>query len=292
MRKSLVVSALAGAILAPTTSFAQTAAAAATPPYTLTGNLALVSDYRFRGLSQTFKLPAVQGGADFAHSSGIYLGTWASNVSGNQYPNGNSMEWDFYGGYKGSLPADFGYDVGLLYYWYPGAKFNNVTDTGTTKPNNLEIYAGVSWKWLSLKYSHTLTDFFGVKTATFANSCGIDSNGTAYTTANAPDGCFSADPGGSKGSGYWDLSATYPVTDKFSLLGHVGHQSVKNYGKLNYTDWKLGVTYDLNGWILGAAYVDTNARDSFYRATNSAQPSANVKEIGDATLVVSVSKTF
>src|SRR5947209_8402890 len=102
MRKSILTLAVASAVAAPGFVYAQAAAPAAAPasPHTLTANAAFVTDYRFRGISQTFKLPAVQAGFDYSHSSGFYLGTWGSNVSGNQYPNGNSMEMDLYGGYK------------------------------------------------------------------------------------------------------------------------------------------------------------------------------------------------
>src|SRR5436309_8446048 len=66
--------------------------AMAQSPHSLTGNVALVGDYRFRGLSQTYTQPAVQGGVDFTHVSGAYLGTWGSNVSGNQFLNRGSLE--------------------------------------------------------------------------------------------------------------------------------------------------------------------------------------------------------
>ena len=59
-------------------------------PYTLSANVFLVSDYFFRGITQTWGKPAVQGGFDFVHDSGIYLGTWASNVSSNEFPGGSA----------------------------------------------------------------------------------------------------------------------------------------------------------------------------------------------------------
>src|SRR5262244_3990370 len=98
------------------------------PDWTFTGNVGLFSQYVFRGLTQTNEKPAVQGGFDLGHKSGFYAGTWASNISwisdayppaAVQPPPSASLEWDFYGGYKGSLPWDFGYDLGVLYYWYP-----------------------------------------------------------------------------------------------------------------------------------------------------------------------------
>src|SRR5436190_22836171 len=127
-----MLAALAFAALLPTAGLAQTptpAPSAPEPDWTFTGNVGLFSQYVFRGISQTNEKPAVQGGFDLGHKSGFYAGTWASNISwisdgtsGN--PPGStasaSLEWDFYGGYKGSLPADFGYDLGALYYYYPG----------------------------------------------------------------------------------------------------------------------------------------------------------------------------
>ncbi len=283
MRKTALATALTALFLASAGARAQAPAAAAEPatPPALTGNLALVTDYRFRGISQTYKLPAVQGGIDYAHASGFYLGTWASSVSGNMYPNGAGLEWDFYGGYKGTLSGDLGFDVGLLYYWYPGAYYNVATKD---KFNNTELYAALSYKWMSLKYSHTLSDFFGVKNNTYGAACQSGLSGDATD-------CFAAAPGNSRGSGYLDFTANYPINDKLTLVGHIGHQSVRHYGKLNYTDWKLGVSYDLNGWVLGAAYVDTNAKKGWYTVTEPGSPTS-YKKVGEATLVLSVTKSF
>jgi uncharacterized protein (TIGR02001 family) len=115
MKKLILASAISGLFAVPTLVLAQAAPApAAAPPppeHTFTANAALVSDYRFRGISQTYGLPAIQGGFDYAHSSGFYLGTWGSSVTGNLYANGSGMEWDLYGGYKGSITDDLGYDV-------------------------------------------------------------------------------------------------------------------------------------------------------------------------------------
>src|SRR5690349_14450604 len=97
--------ALALTALCSGTALAQTPAAppapAATPPtpeHMLTANVGLFSEYIFRGISQTGGKPAVQGGFDYAHSSGFYAGTWASNISWledfGQY-NRSSLEWDF-----------------------------------------------------------------------------------------------------------------------------------------------------------------------------------------------------
>src|SRR5450759_3397136 len=129
---SAAAAAIATAFSLPVTVSAQTAPAAepAKPasPHTFTGNVGLVSQYVFRGLSQTNGDPALQGGADYSHASGFYAGTWLSNISWFTDQNANtksapvslaspgsvvgytpnqsnaaSLEWDFYGGFKNSF---------------------------------------------------------------------------------------------------------------------------------------------------------------------------------------------
>src|SRR4030095_8657460 len=91
---------------------------------------------------------------DLGHKSGFYAGTWASNVSwiSDAAPDASaSLEWDFYGGYKWTLPADFVLDTGVLYYWYPGSY-----PSGFVKPDTTELYVGLAWKWLSATYSYNV----------------------------------------------------------------------------------------------------------------------------------------
>ncbi|MCG3185617.1 MAG: hypothetical protein IOMNBAOH_00124 [Rhodocyclaceae bacterium] len=295
MNKTLLSAALAAACILPQIAAAQSAPAS---PHTLTGNLGFVTDYRFRGISQTFEQPAIQGGVDYSHASGFYVGTWASNVYGGAsaqplgvaYFNG-SMEWDFYGGFKFEVAKDLMLDVGLLYYWYPGAKWAN---PGKDKYDNTELYIGASYKWLSAKYSHALSDYFGIKSNTVGfgafpgtGGCGVGSDGLTPTSncANSNDG--------SKNSYYFEVNANYPLSDKLTLSGHVGNLTVKNYGAFDYTDWKLGLSYDLNGWTLGAAYVDTDAKEDVYRTAKiEGGGTLNVKETSKGTLVLSIGKTF
>lgn len=282
MKKLMLASMIAGVFALPSVSHAQSAPApAATPEHSFTGNATLVTDYRFRGISQTYRQPAVQAGFDYAHSSGFYLGTWASSVSGNMYTNGAGLEWDMYGGYKGNVTEDLAFDVGLLNYWYPAAHFNNPQKT---KPNNLELYGALSYKWLTAKYSHTLSDFFGTNSDTYGGAC------QDARTGNGAD-CFAARPGNSKGSGYLDLSANFEIADKLTLGLHVGHQSVKNYTKLAYTDYKISLTKDINGWQLGAAYIGTDAKKGWYTISEAGSP-GNYQVVSKDTVVLSVGKTF
>jgi uncharacterized protein (TIGR02001 family) len=239
MRKLILSAAVAAALLVPGLAAAQ----AASP---ITGNMSLVSDYRFRGLTQTFEEPALQGGFDYAHSSGIYLGNWNSAISDTFYL-GSPLEMDFYGGYKGTA-GPLGYDVGVLYYYYPGS---------SPKIDNTEIYAGVSWQFLSLKYFHAVSEFFSVP--------------------------------GTKNSNYVDFTATYDMGNGWGINGHIGHQKVKGVANADYTDYKLGITKDVGGWVFGASFIDTDAEEAAY---SPAKADGTTKYIGDSTVVLSVSKTF
>src|SRR6478736_2645488 len=112
--QTLVLAALAlsGAAFAQTP--APAAPAAPEPDYTWSFNVGGVTEYRYRGLSQSGMKPALQGGADFAHKSGFYLGTWGSTIKWIKDAGGDApVEIDIYGGYKGTA-GDFGYDVGVL----------------------------------------------------------------------------------------------------------------------------------------------------------------------------------
>lgn len=282
MKKLLLASAVASALAIPATAaMAQTAAAPASP-HTVTGNLGFVSDYRFRGISQTYAKPAIQGGIDYSHSSGFYLGTWGSSVSGLSYNNGAGMEWDFYGGYKAPIgPVTL--DVGVLYYLYPGAYYSGFAPS-KPKYNNTELYVGASWEWLSAKYSMTTSDFFGVNRTTYGGGCGISATGVALVCTNPL-----STTANSKGSGYLDLTATVPLAAGLNLVAHYGKQTVKNFGQLSYSDYKLGVTYDAMGFTWGASYISTNAKEQFYRV---AQGTGNPKDTSDNTVVLSVLKTF
>ena len=244
MRKSILTLSVAAALAAP-------ALAAAADPSPVTGNMSIVSDYRFRGISQTYKLPAIQGGIDYAHSSGFYVGNWNSSVSGLSYTDAAGVEMDFYGGWKKTF-GDFGVDVGLLQYYYPGAK----TAAGD-KYDTLEGYVGASWKWLTAKYSYAFSDFFGLPN--------------------------------SDGSGYLDLGFSMEVAPKLNIVAHYGMQTIKSNSAAEYNDWKVGVTYDLNGWVLGAAYIDTDADSAVYTLSNAQGKS---KDLGGSTIVLSVTKTF
>ncbi|MDD5384012.1 MAG: TorF family putative porin [Gallionella sp.] len=253
--------------------------------HTFTANVGLTSDYVFNGISQNFRTPALQGGFDYAHSSGLYLGTWASSISGNQYTNA-SMEWDVYGGYNGKVNDDLGYNIGLMEVVYPGGK------TSLTAPNKKwdtsELLLGGTWKGLNIKYTYTLTDWYGISSA---NGGGFEPfmivNNVATANCASDNNC--AGNLNSKGSGYIEANYTYEVSEGLTVTGHAGHQKVKNFGKLSYTDYKLGVNKTYAGFNFGLAYTKTNATDNqLYHVITA----GDNKKLGGSILALSVSRSF
>ena len=262
MFKKSVIAALTAAALGSGLAQAQQPPAS---PHTYTGNAGLFSQYIFRGLKQTNGEPALQGGLDYAHASGFYAGTWGSNISwlqdGGSYRAGGSLELDIYGGYKGSIgKTDFGYDAGLLYYWYPGDVV-----PGFTKADTLEVYGALSWKWLSAKLSYALSDdVFGVPNA---------------------DGTY-----------YFDITASYPIANtKLTVIGHYGIQKFdgqNNDTLYSYNDWKLGVSYSLPKDVtIGAFYTDTSSVNNLGYGSVG-EGGVYPKNIAKGTATVFIQKIF
>ena len=239
MRKLILGAAIAGAF-AISTAFAQTPAPAA-PASPLSFNLGLTSNYLFRGISQTHGRPAIQGGIDYAHASGFYVGAWASSISWvKDFLGKGSLEIDVYGGYKNSFAGgDWNYDVGYITYNYPG-KGGEIL-TVLANPNTQELYAAIGYKWLTAKYSYATSRNF------------IGWYGGAALNQNT------------RGSDYLELNANYDAGNGWTLIGHLGHQRVKGSvttaGGVNgasYSDWKVGVSKDIGFGTVTAAYSDTN----------------------------------
>lgn len=190
-------------------------------------NVGAVTDYRYRGISQTRLKPALQGGIDATLPGGFYAGTWLSTIKWiKDVGGGSSVEWDLYGGYKGEIAKDFGYDVGVLRYQYNSNHLN-------PSANTTEIYGALTYGQFTAKYSHSVTNLFG-----FADS---------------------------KNSGYLDLSANFDVGGGFTLTPHIGHQSVAHNSLATYTDGSLTVAKDVaKGLTLSLAAVVNDTKGSTY----------------------------
>ena len=214
--------ALTLAIAAPVAYAAETAAPAA--EHTVAFNASLTSDYRYRGLSQTRRRAAIQGGVDYTHTpSGMYLGAWATNIKWIKDIGGDAgAEIDVYGGKRGEFSSGGAtYDVGVLYYAYPSNELTPDADT-------FEVYGQVGFGPAYLKYSHATTNLFG--------------------TAD------------SKGSGYLDLGANIELATGLVLNLHAGRQRVANNSAFSYNDFKIGVTKDLGFASLALAVVKADTR--------------------------------
>jgi uncharacterized protein (TIGR02001 family) len=200
----------------------------------ISANVAVTTKYKYRGQDQSDStkdaVPAIQGGFDYA-LGGFYVGNWNSsvsffNASGSvAYPIGTEM--DFYGGYKGKISV-LDYDVGALQYYYPG--------TGGSLFNTTELYGQIGWEFITAKYSLTVSDkYFGIT-----------------------DG---------KNTGYLDISANYEIAKGLTLNGHVGQTMLSSGAKsasglVNYTDYKVGATYDLgNGLSIAGAFVGATKKN-------------------------------
>lgn len=276
MNKKLIALAVTGALASPMMAHADEA------PSPLTFNVGVVSDYLFRGVSQTHGAPAVQAGVDYAFSNGFYVGAWASNVTWvKDFLGKGSLEVDVYGGYKGSITEDLGFDVGYITYNYPGK--GNASPL-LANPNTQELYLGLSYKWLSAKYSYaTSSHFIG-----WYGGPALDEK--------------------TRGSDYLELNANYDLGNGWTLIGHVGHQKVKNsvttaaIHDANYTDWKLGVSKDIGFGVVTVAYSDTNAKGSCGNPFPAAGASSycwgtdlntrDFKDVAKGTAIVSFVKTF
>jgi uncharacterized protein (TIGR02001 family) len=199
----------------------------------LSFNIGAVSDYRYRGISQTRLKPALQGGIDYAAANGFYVGTWASTIKWIKDAGGDGqVEVDLYGGYKTEVAQGLTLDVGALQYVYPGNRLN-------PSANTLELYGALSYGPITAKYSHSATNLFG-----FADS---------------------------RNSGYLDVTASFDLGDGLTLAPHVGHQSVRRLSAASYTDYSLSLAKDFSGLVLSGAVIGTDANKTSYANPVTAQ---------------------
>ena len=187
-------------------------------PGEFSANVSILTDYRFRGVTQTDNEPAIQGGFDWAHDSGFYLGTRASNVNfGNAH-----IEMDFYGGYANSID-NFSYDVGLIYYWYPGASASQDFDF-------FEAALGLGY------------DFESFSTSLSFN----------YSPENFGD---------SGDALFIEGGVGVPLPYDFELGASLGYQLIDDeatFGVPDYLTWTVGLSRSLWGFDFGLSYVDTD----------------------------------
>lgn len=270
LQKTAIAAAISG--LFASAAFAQAAPAAAPEPSPITANVTVVSDYRFRGISQSNFKPAIQGGFDYAHESGFYIGNWNSSISWvsdlNTQITSAPIEMNFYGGFKKELIAPgFASDIGVYQYAYPSSGSYTYAN-----PNTTEIYAAQNFTAGPvagfLKFSYAVTNAFG----------NFNSTGSNYTDLTA-----------NYDTGIWGIALNAHVGYQY-IAGTAPGSTMTNSSMYSYTDWKLGLTKDFGGGLSASvAYIDTNAK-TIGGIYQYASPQA--KNLGGSTGIVSLTKTF
>lgn len=284
MRKSLLTLAVLSALAVPALSFAaDTVAAEATPDWTVPMNVGFVSDYIFRGQSQSWGKPSVQGGIELDHKSGLYAGLSFATVSSNWLP-GASYETDIYGGFRNSIgDTGVGYDVGGIYYAYPSGNWNkSIFPSNKNSLNTFEIYGSLSYKFLSVKAGRTLTEYFG-----------WNNNNSGIGSGFANDLSAGVKPGGStKGSYFYEANAAYEVIPTWTASGQLGRQVVADATGLDLTYYKVGVSKAFaNSWTVGGFYSGTNEPDA-YKNFASLSNSGGASNVAKNQVFLSVFKSF
>lgn len=256
MRKSILglsAVALLAAISAP--AFAQDEAA---PALTVTGNAAVVTDYRFRGISQTDKRFALQGGITVTHESGFYVSTWGSSID-DYVANGSDQELDLIAGYSKTIGAAT-IDAGVLYYYYP--------NSGGVNSDFFEPYASIKGT-------------FGPATAKLSAAYAPKQNALSIG-AGREDNLYVAG----------DLSASVPNTP-LGVSAHLGHNFSRSYITFGekYTDWSVGATYTWSHLTFGISYVDTD-KDIVSSYTTAGGAPRTTRNLSKAGVVGSITASF
>lgn len=265
LKNKLLVAALAASFALP----------AMAEGFTPSSNVSLVSNYLYRGISQTGGGAALQGGFDVAHESGFYAGLWGSNVSwlAGLGASSASLELDTYAGFKGGFAGDFSYDVGFLRYNYPG-KYSDPMFTGFVKADTNELYGAIGWKWVTFKYSNSMGNTFGLD----------DSSGSSYAELNAS--YTLADAGVTLGAHYGKQTYKGKYEADLSAIGYAAG------AKATYSDYKLSASKDFSGYVVGLAYSSTNTEKGAGQYYTITQADGSTTDLGKNTVVLSLSRAM
>jgi uncharacterized protein (TIGR02001 family) len=235
------------------------------PAVTISGSVGVVSDYKFRGISQTDGNFAVQGGITISHKSGFYIGTWGSSIDDYVTVHGTGhQELDLIAGYKHSFNGGLTVDVGAVYYVYPGTRPGFAGDTSAS--DFIEPYASVAYA-IGPVTAKVTTNY-----APKQKALAIDQGLTGLLPKE--DNLYLAG----------DLSASIPKTP-IGLTAHIGHTwgpSWLSGPTSEYTDWSLGATATWKSLTFGVSYVDT---DTYFYTPSG-------KDVAKGGIIGSVSVAF
>ena len=266
-----LLSMLVAASLSGAGAFAQTAAtpeAAAAPVSTMAYNVGVVSDYRYRGISQSGNKPAFQFGADYTDKSGLYVGTWNSTITwikDSSLPPTTArgpLETDVYGGYRGGITGDLTFDVGMLEYFYFNNTLGNVS--GSANANTNEIYGSLLYGPAYIKLSDSTTNLFGVPS--------------------------------SKGSTYLDLGYNFDHGNGLTSLVHFGNQTIKATSVTNnvtaYNDYSYTLNKDFDGLVVSGTVISTDYSRRGNHVIDTLTGSGTSKNLAGSTFILGLKKNF
>ena len=252
------------------------APAAPEPDASFAWNAAVVSDYVFRGLTQTWGRPAIQGGGDLTMKNGFAAGFWGSSISHKSYPGG-LMELDLYASYGNSFNKDWSWRAGLYGYVYPGGNLDKARPALASRSfNTLEANVALTYKWLTVKYNQSLTDYFAIDT------------GQGYR-------------GDSRGTQYIQADLAVPINDTWSVALHAAHTHIPTSLVFPLASGTRDPDYNDFGATLkaqfakhwsasaGVTYADNGA---FYSHTASFLDGADTRDVGGTRGFVMLQATF
>lgn len=245
---------------------------AAAGPHQLSGSVTAVSDYLFRGLTQSWHRPALQASIDYAHASGVYASLWTSTVSDRVIAGANA-EIDVIAGWRGVLGGQWSVGGGITSVFYPGANWKKMRwgARADQKYDFTEANVFLGWRAVTVKYSWALNDLFGFN----------DRTGFSASTRH---------------SGYLEVNAEVPLADTGFVLGlHAGRQdftATSNGIDPDFNDVRISLGRAFAGGWSGAVQVTQNSNRAFFDGTPSNLDAADRKNVGKRRWAVTLARSF
>ncbi|MDF3831587.1 hypothetical protein P3W85_01225 [Cupriavidus basilensis] len=270
------------------------------PAFNLSFKLAAVTDSRERGLSNSANRPTVRAAAELLHSSGAFAELEVLGVSKHQYPGGNGIRLQAVGGYRGGNPDGWHYEVGGLYSRFPGSRLpgasgynvtidpelDEIVDVtaipGDVSPDTTELFGRISYRGLSLRYFHTVSEnFYGINSNTVC--AGINDLASSLE-------CYEGGLKNSRGSGYFELAYLHRLSKVSAIEVRIGHQRVRNFHDFDVNSFSIEYRHSWKGFEFSAAAVGARARDR--HAYDVDVGNGKARDPGKLTLLLGVSRNF